>query len=234
MNKITSVVLAGVVVALVGVLAGCEWQSNGSDGGFNTSQGAGLLINFSGVYAGQNGAPVAGSNITQLVISQSGNTIEVWDNNNSYYVGTCGSPGVVAQPDATTKTYPAGAIMVQSQINFSGKDEVTGQTVVFAGMIHAVAVTDVRGTTSSTQTTQTNSGGTNNTQTTTINAPPININNQNTSQNQTTSTTSAGSSTSYSITAANTHYNLQGNWVEQGNSVPLNALAAAANSTFTP
>lgn len=129
-------------------LLGCDWSSSGTS--LNTSQGAGVNINFSGVYDGnQKGGKAVGStsrgNITRLVLSQSGNRVEVVDNQGSRYEGTVGAPGVVARPDSSG-AYPVGAELVQAQISFSGKDEVAQRNIQFVGIIHAVAVEDVKGT----------------------------------------------------------------------------------------
>lgn len=132
------------------VLTGCEgdWTSGG-DSGFNTSKGAGVNINFSGVYHGQLSgskavASSSGSPITRFVIMHAANTVQVTDNNGSQYDGTIGSPGAVAQPSGGT--YPAGADMVQSQVSFKGKDNTSGKVVEFVGIFRAVAVEDIQGT----------------------------------------------------------------------------------------
>lgn len=140
------------IASLSVVLAGCDWTGGGSSDGFNTSQGAGVNINISGVYAGAiNGRAVertsGAGQILSLVISQAGNTVEVRDNQGSHYRGTVGAPGAVAK--ATGGVYPAGAELVQYQINFAGKDEVAAQDVEFVGTLHAISVTDIRGTASS-------------------------------------------------------------------------------------
>ncbi|HNR95178.1 MAG TPA: hypothetical protein PKK36_11290, partial [Kiritimatiellia bacterium] len=139
------------IASLSVVLAGCDWSAGGSSDGFNTSKGAGVNINVSGVYSGAiNGRAVertsGAGQILSLVVSQSGNTVEVTDNQGSRYQGTIGAPGAVAT--ATGGIYPAGAELVQYQINFSGKDNVAAQDVEFVGTIHAVSVSDIRGTSS--------------------------------------------------------------------------------------
>lgn len=140
-------VVAGIASGLC-LLPACEWGSGG-DTGFNTSQGAGAQVNFSGVYKGMlNGGVIdqtSGGPIGQLVIQQAGNSVEVTDDHGSVYRGTVGSPGAVSE--AVSGTYPAGAQLVQAQINFTGHDNVADKTINFAGVIHAVAVTDIKGTT---------------------------------------------------------------------------------------
>ncbi|OGV68380.1 MAG: hypothetical protein A2283_05220 [Lentisphaerae bacterium RIFOXYA12_FULL_48_11] len=216
--------MAGAVSGLAALFLGCEWES--TDDGFNTSKGAGASVNFSGVYRAASGGVLAGSNITQIVVAQSGNAVEVWDNNNSYYTGSVGSPGIVGSADAVSGAYSAGAVMVQSQMNFEGRNNNSGRYVLFSGIVHAVAVNDVQGTTSSTTVTV----GTNNTTTININAPPVTIDNENTDANTSTS----GSSTTYSLTEANTQYVLDGNWIEEkGSSYSVSAIAPAVSGTFT-
>ena len=129
-------------------LAACEWSA-GNDAGFNTSEGAGINLNFSGYYQGLNGGKAvkdtSNGNILTLTIQQGGDTVEVTDNQGSSYRGKVGSPGAVSS--ASSGTYPAGAELAQAQINFSGHDNVSAKDITFAGIIHAVAVTDIKGTT---------------------------------------------------------------------------------------
>jgi hypothetical protein len=226
MKNISLYLIAGLLLGFSAVFVGCEWES--TEEGFNTSQGAGALVNFSGVYRSKTAAPLVGTTVTQLVILQTGNTLEVWDNNNSYYKGSVGSPGIVGTPDAVTGSYPSGATMVQAQVNFAGVNADTGETVTFVGVLHAVAVNDVRGTTSSTTTTvSTNasdslsfgSGGYTNTTTTANNTQ-----------------TQSGATTTYSITEANTQYVLDGNWIEGGGggaSTVISAISPASSGLFT-
>jgi hypothetical protein len=149
MKKVVSVIAASVVGTLL--ISGCEWGSSGSDGSFNTSQGAGVQLNFSGVYRGtmSGGKLVAskgGAPVTSLTIFQSGNAIEVTDNNGSTYRGNVGSPGAVS--DSSSGTFPVGAELAQAQISFTGNDNTAGgREVNFVGVIHAVAVKDIQGTT---------------------------------------------------------------------------------------
>lgn len=156
--KLAAVVAACAAVGLY-LNLGCDWSSQGTS--LNTSQGAGVNINFSGVYEGAiDGKAVAKTSkgtISRLVIQQTGNRLEVTDSQGSRYEGSVGSPGLVADP-RTDGTYPPGAELVQSQISFSGRDGVAQRDIEFVGIIHAVAVKDVRGTT----TTETTGGGTTN------------------------------------------------------------------------
>lgn len=149
-----------VMIALaVAGIAGCDWSSNSTS--LNTSKGAGVNINFSGVYDGNLAggkvvSKTSGGNILRLVLSQSGNRVEVVDNQGSRYEGTVGSPGIVSEPDSNG-AYPAGAELVQAQISFSGKDEVAQRNIQFVGIIHAVAVDDVKGESRTTSSSKTNS-----------------------------------------------------------------------------
>lgn len=127
--------------------SGCEWSSSGDS--MNTSKGAGVNINFSGVYhgTGSGGKAVSstsGGSITRLVISQAGNAVEVVDNHGSRYKGTIGSPGAIRNPSGGV--YNTGDELVQSQMSFSGTDNSSGKKVQFVGVVHAVTVTDIRGT----------------------------------------------------------------------------------------
>lgn len=125
---------------------GCDWSSGGDS--LNTSQGAGVNINFSGVYNGNiSGRAVdrtsAGA-IASLTIRQSGNRVEVTDSQGSHYAGSVGSPGVVSTA-GSEGTYPSGAQLVQAQISWAGKDGVAQRDVEFVGVIHAVTVDDIKG-----------------------------------------------------------------------------------------
>ncbi len=133
-----------VVTALI---TGCDWSTH--DAGFNTSEGAGVSINFSGYYHATEGGRLvkntSAGNIVSLTIQQAGNSVEVHDNQGSTYRGTIGAPGAVSS--SSGGSYPSGAQLVQAQINFSGHDNVSAKDITFAGIIHAVAVTDIKGTT---------------------------------------------------------------------------------------
>ncbi len=133
------------VTALV-LAAGCEWTSDDTDG-FNTSQGAGITANYSGVYDGvlAGGRAVSTSSqgtITRFVINQTGNELDVTDNLGNRYKGRVGSPGVVSDVSDATGGYPAGATVVESQMSWEGNG------VEFIGIVHVVTVNDVQGTTS--------------------------------------------------------------------------------------
>ena len=165
MNKVVSASILGLLAGVV-ILSttGCDWSSGGGTNSFNTSQGAGVNINFSGVYRGElSGGKVvdktSGGNIQALTISQTGNRLTIVDNQGSTYTGTVGSPGLLALPDGTI---PAGADFVQSQVSFSGKDGVSARDIEFVGIIHAVSVRDIQGkTTEKVDVSSSGSGSTN-------------------------------------------------------------------------
>ncbi|MCO5061237.1 MAG: hypothetical protein M9963_04430 [Kiritimatiellae bacterium] len=145
--KMKQIMLAATVAG-VGLMlgAGCDWSSQGTS--LNTSQGAGVTINFSGVYNGNiSGRAVdrtSAGTISRLTIRQSGNRVEVVDSQGSHYEGSVGAPGLVASP--TDGEFPAGAELMQSQISWAGKDGVAQREVEFVGIIHAISVEDISGT----------------------------------------------------------------------------------------
>lgn len=144
--KRTLRLVGGLVVAMLWGLGGCDWE-DASD--YNTSQGAGSTVNFSGTYLPSSGDVLAGTNIASLVLMQIGNALQVYDANASYYTGTVGSPGTQYQPNANG-VYAAGATLLQCQVSFSGVNEASGKSITFTGTVRAVAVTDM---TSETKTT---------------------------------------------------------------------------------
>ncbi len=232
----SSLSLCALLVATV-AMVGCDWSSNGTS--TNTSRGAGAQVNWTGVYFGQlsGGRAVAdtsGGPITRLVITQAGNRLEVLDNNGSRYEGTVGSPGVVASPRLDTETgqvtYPAGAQIVQSQINWKGRDEVAAKDIEFVGVLYIITVTDVQGQTS------TRTQGNNNTTTTdvengegvesekvSVTGPTNSVTTTTTTKVNSTNTTSRSTQTdnnnttttsTFNISDANSQYKLQGTWIE--------------------
>jgi len=235
-------------------LAGCDWSAGG-DSDFNTSRGAGVNVNISGVYHGNlpGGRAVSQTshgNITQLTIMQSGNKIEVVDNQGSRYRGTVGSPGAVAEPDSSG-TYPAGVELVQYQLSFEGKDEVAAKDISFVGVIHVVAVQDITGS-ASTQyvgSAQTNSytvvdSGQTNIVTEIITPLPgggsqtvtITIDGETGEEISRTVTTSEGESEVrvFELTEANSQYRMEGTWVEEAGLVAdVDALSAGSGGTVT-
>jgi len=145
MNRIYKLMTLVVIVASAFVFLGCENWEEAQD--FNTSQGAGSSVNLSGTYKPrEKGGILAGSNVTYIVITQTGNALEGNDNLGSKYTGSIGSPGIQSAP-GSDGTYPAGSEMLQSQVSFSGVNKGSGESVDFVGIIRALAVTDVKETT---------------------------------------------------------------------------------------
>ena len=201
MKKWYACVTTMVMTVALLVLWGCEWDG-GDD--FNTSGGAGININFSGNYA------IAGvPGVTTLALTQTGNTLQGSDNLGNSYSGSIGSPRTVASPDSDTGAYPAGATMLQTQINLSD-----GGSTTITGNIRAVSVTDIQGVTTTTSTNQT-----------------VTITNNVVTVIQTDDTTAT---TQYSVDASNTHYILEGTWANDAGSFSMTGDASAASGVFTP
>lgn len=121
--------------------AGCEWESGDS---FNTSKGAGVFVNFSGVYLPRDSEFIAGTNVTRLIIRQTGNVIEAYDNNGSRYEGKVGTPEIISPGGGNTGIYPDGADMVQTHIWFSGRNKDSRKDVNFVGLLRVVAITEIK------------------------------------------------------------------------------------------
>lgn len=125
----------------------CNW-TGGSDSDFNTSRGS-LNINISGVYTGVLGggravSQTSGGAITSLVVQQSGNVLEITDNNGQKYRGSAGSPLSLTSVEQGG-TLPVGAQLATFQVNWSGKDGVAAKNINFTGVINLVSVTDIQG-----------------------------------------------------------------------------------------
>jgi hypothetical protein len=229
----TCSLLAGLTL-----LVGCDWSSGGGDNNFNT-RGLSSISNISGFYRGTLGgravANTSRGNINNFTIQQSGNRIEVIDNQGSKYVGSVGTPLSLIPPNATD--LPAGASLATYQVSFSGKDGVAAKDIEFSGVITLVTVTDVQGDTS----TQTNQNNNNNTVTTTItttNSIPqqVGVDGVEPGVNQTTTDTTTSEqvnnnetvqTTEFTLTDANTQLRLRGTWKEIGGvTSQVDALAA--------
>jgi hypothetical protein len=243
-------VAVGILGAALAVGNGCEWSGGGSGGDFNTSRGAGVNINWSGVYNGLLAGGLAvertsAGSIRRLVISQAGNSIEVVDNQGSHYRGSVGSPGAVSRPQSDG-TYPPGARLVESQITFSGKDEVSAKDISFVGILHAVSVDEIRGTTDDRSQTDSRddtrgreettvaNDGTNTVITTirTVGTPAddfyrvtttvVTIDNKTNKEISRVVTTTSNSErvqtsqATFTLTEQNTQYRLEGTWIEDG------------------
>jgi len=266
MNR--AILLALPMVALASMI-GCEFESTD---GFNTSQGGGSGANFSGIYTeyrpekaaggacGGGGAVVCGTDITRLIITQTGNTIEVYDNHNRYYRGSVGSPGVVGAPLADG-SYPAGAAVMAAQVSFGAGD------VQFMGVVRTIAVTDIEGEqlvttvtrsdseqadnvdtddeTSSTSDSDTRTTETveveqqgNETETTTRTRETSTSSTQDDGETETVTTSELDAkdvtyteTIEYSIDESNTHYVLEGNWVAGGTVHEVHGQSHAVNAT---
>ena len=152
---------ASVMAAALALGVGCDWSGGSGSDSFNTSRGASVNLNFSGVYdgllsGGRAVAKTSNGNITRLVLTQSGNSVEVIDNQGSKYTGNVGSPGAIAEP-TDSGAYPVGATIAESQITFSGKDGVAGKDIEFVGVMSLVAVVDIKGNSSFSSSGSTNS-----------------------------------------------------------------------------
>lgn len=237
-RKITSLVALAVVSSLTVFFTGCDWTSGGGGSDFNTSQGAGVNVNWSGVYFGQiSGKAVAvtsGGTINRLVMTQIGNRLEVTDNQGSRYVGAVGSPELLRSPSGVL---PAGSVFVESQVSFSGKDEVAGKDINFVGIIHVVAISDIDGSTEESTTTDAanNTSGTASTNITrTIvevgpdftNTTEIVVNNPTSTSRTIDSTATTTTTRTYQITESTSQFRLQGTWIEDaGVSAAVDAIS---------
>lgn len=263
MKKSLFLSVSAAIAGLLVMTTGCEWSGGGGAGSYNSSQGAGITVNFSGVYHGnyEGGKAVqssSGAPITRMTLTQTGDGIEVIDNNGNKYDGKVGSPGLVYTPTADSPTIPAGAELMQAQINFKGTDGSSGHDVNFVGIIHVVTISDIKTETSSsgstnatstsnpTTTTSQSTDGTNTTVTVTedygaYTLTTVTVKNNTTGQtiSQTTTRTESQSEThgqtqTYSITEANSQYRLEGQWVEKdGNTSGVDAISSAGAGVVT-
>ena len=149
MKRTLSIITTVTALAVATTLVSCDWSSGGSGSGFNTSK-TNLDVNISGTYRGQiNGKAVSntsGGNITQLVIQQSGNVVEVHDNQGSTYRGSVGIPNVaLTGADGTAAMLPLGAELASYTVSWTGKDAVANRDVKFTGNIEIVTVDDITG-----------------------------------------------------------------------------------------
>ena len=236
MKKILTMASVVMGASLLAVFTACDdqWEEGGD---FNTSQGAGVNVNFSGVYRRWDGSvlipeqPRTSSElvpegedgeaaITRLIITQIGNTIEVRDDYNKLYSGYVGSPGVMASSGGS---YPAGATLLQAQISFSNNKNVD-----FVGTIRAVSATEILATTGSVSHVEGTS--------TNITVTPIDPLGEVVVVIDTSSGSSTGTGTDhdYRITEANTRYVLEGNWIRHhfDDVILIEAYARAISGTF--
>lgn len=142
---------------LVGaVLTACEW-TGGSDGGFNTSK-IDFNVNISGVYNGMFSGGKAvetttGGAITRFLIQQTGNALQVTDNNGQSYRGTSGAPYTYGN-FANEDTLPAGASVASFQVSWGGTDGTAAKDIDFSGVINLITIEDVESTTTDSSQTQ--------------------------------------------------------------------------------
>jgi hypothetical protein len=237
-------------------MVGCDWTTGG-DG-----YGSRVDINFSGTYNGQQSgravSNIDGRPISRLVITQVGDTVDVFDNNGGRYRGRISQANTVTQ--AAGDSFAAGTQLAQAQVSWSGVNPATGREARFVGNISAVAVRDIRsnssGTTSntsdirtSTQSSTSADGSTITQVQTEIGFDPLTglenfrretvrvIDAQTGSEISRTTSTEGGSTQNtaqeFAISAQNTQYLLEGNWIESGGPTGyVRALAAGSAGTI--
>ena len=227
-----------ISVGLGALIVGCDFSTGGS--GVNTSQGAGRDLNISGVYNGNLGGVAArglvlggmaavsstsGGPISSFVIHQSGNVVEITDNNGSKYQGNVGAPGTVSTP-SIENTFPAGAQLTQANINWGGHDNVANKRVSFAGVVHVVTVQDVQGNVRQSVSASTDSTTTDTTATQTDTSTGDGTSGT-TSQNGTSNTTTFGPAT----TATNTGTQVITEVIDTGNGIVTNVITISQGVT---
>lgn len=205
----------------------CDWSS-GSQANFNTSNQS-SLTNISGFYqASRGGRAVNGTsrgNINSLTIQQSGNRVEVVDNQGSRYTGSVGAPLLVNNlGDSSIAT---GALLSTYQISWSGRDGVAALDIEFTGTINLVAVQDITGETANRETERV--------VTTSTDGVVTNASGSVTTTERNTSDTSGTTSERiFRIGDASTQLRLRGTWVEKGGRVAtVDARAAGIRATLT-
>ncbi len=210
MKKSCCFLFTAILAVFVFLVVSCEMEDY--EEGYNTSKGAGVDMNFSGIYRGRQGVPVVPARgITNLLLSQHGNMVQVWDNRNSYYEGHVGAPSVVMAPVGIT--VPAGTTVAEAHINFSGIDTELDRKVDFAGFVRAVSVSESEANSSSRSTNST-----------------VSVISTNLGVVTTQIITSAGSmSAQYNITEGNRQYILEGRWMVEGSATtPVYGVARAS------
>lgn len=214
MKILYNTLFAGLLGLLAVFTSSCDWTGGGGSSDFNTSQGAGVNVNWSGVYFGSVGT-TAGS-LSRLVLSQGGNRVEVVDDRGSRYEGSVGAPGVVST--AGGGILSTGSTLVESQIQWTGKDEASGLDVEFVGILHVVAVEDIQG--QSTETIDARTSPTTNSVTVidrTTNPDGTVVVETDVQEDVIEGDkTETITTTVYQITEANSQFRLQGTWIEQG------------------
>jgi len=144
MNRALTTFISLAVISSSGLFIGCNWSSGG-DSNFNSSR-TNLDVNVSGTYRGNdNGKAVSNpsvGNISQLVVQQSGNVLEVIDSQGSTYRGSVGVPLTLGDAD---NVIPLGAELASYTVSWEGNDNVADRRVRFNGNIELVAVQDITG-----------------------------------------------------------------------------------------
>ena len=256
MNRTMRILPAILAMVLVVGMTGCEWEYAGS--GFDTSSGAGIDFNFTGLYRQKTARSVVrGLPIAHLILTQTGNVIEVLDSRNIYLKGMVGAPGVVTDADAAGG-YPPGADVAQASMTFSGNG------IQFVGVVRVISITDIAGVTVTDTHTETEEDSETKTDTkdktepdtdvTTTEIPVIDLvtgeeigtvtqetghENENTSTkeetetDEKTDTVTTTETTTYTINESSAMYVLEGNWVEGGNVYAVSAMARANAGGFT-
>lgn len=205
--NIRSIVTTASVAGLL-FLSACDWSS-GSQENFNTSGGSNN-VNVSGFYRGSNSggrvvARTSGGAITSLTIQQTGNRVNVFDNNGSVFEGNLGTPLLLGSGD----TIPAGQELSSYQISFSGLDKAANREINFTGVLTLVAVTQIE-----------------NSQTASVTAPTT---------TPSGTTTSGTGSTTYELDESNNQLRLRGTWSEVGGvTSTVNALGPPVSVNLTP
>ncbi len=142
-------------------LVACDWES-GSQANFNQSQrvdDSNISNEYLGILPGGRvvSRPSGGSNITRLIIQQSGKNIKVQDNQGSNYEGFVGDRFVTRDNITEQRTNlinrsgtrnadstGEGERAVVFQVSFAGFDRVAGREVEFTGVIEIVSVVSIR------------------------------------------------------------------------------------------
>lgn len=234
MKRISRSIAAAAILVGILISSACDWSS-GSQDNFNTSGGS-ANVNVSGFYRGLNGgrivANTSNGNIVSFTIQQSGNRVDVTDNQGSTYTGNIGAP--LVSDDLSDGSIATGAVVASYQISFSGKDGVASRDINFNGVLTIVSVTDIQGRSGSS-----NSTLTSNSSTSTTGATPVNNSDGSTTTvtgptGSSTSNSSESSSFNFSLSGPTTQLQLQGTWVEVGGVVSsVNGFGPPAQGNIT-
>lgn len=213
MKCLTRSIVPAATLAGMLLFTACDWSS-GSQENFNTSGGS-ANVNISGFYRGANGgrmvANTSNGNINSMTIQQSGNTVQIVDNQGSTYKGTIGAP--LVSDDLTDGSIAPGAIAATYQISFSGKDGVAARDINFTGVLTILTVTDIVAIDRSSSSDQTRSSATNS-----VFAPTDPLDTGTGTSTDTTDDRTASSATSYtySLSGPTSQLQLEGTWSEVG------------------